>query len=417
MNTLAKSLGPVSGTAMMTNTVLGAGILTLPGLAAQSIGGMSLWTWVLCALASIPLLIMFAILAGKYPAAGGVAAIAEKAFGVYGNTITSFLFLGAVFVGLPSIALTGGYYLAEIADIPISALASIIILVATAANLTLPDTASKIGTYVAVCVIVFITILVATSAWFLFSEPKTYIDNLPSIPSPNASALIPFMLVFFAFTGWEVAIGSSEEFRDPSRNIPIATGISFAIAILFYMACSAVVIYSGKEHYNSAPFLTILSPHGGNWVRIAIAVGTGVIICANLFAAIWAVSRLLFSLSRDGYLPVFIGKVTKRTPRWAVVVTSFLLLLVIFLDAKGMVNVTTLFATAGQNFIIIYAISSAALFKLEKSYIYRIVSLSSLALVIGLVYFTGLNLIYPLILTIVGFALAFRQKTATAIET
>jgi len=411
MNTLARSLGPVSGTAMMINTVLGAGILTLPGLAAQSIGGMSIWTWILCALASVPLLIMFAILAGKYPSAGGVGAIAKNAFGDYGNTITSFLFLGAVFVGLPSIALTGGYYLAEVIDIPISVLAFIILFIATLMNLALPEIASKIGTYIAICVIIFIVILVVSSALVLFSEPQSYTKNTPLMPPPDASALVPFMLVFFAFTGWEVAIGSSEEFKDPSRNIPIATGASFTIAILFYIACSVVVILSGEEHYNNAPFLTILSPHGGSWIRVVIAIGTGIIICANLFAAIWAVSRLLFSLSRDGYLPSFMSKVQKETPRWAVLFTGLFLILVVLLDSMDLVNITILFSIAGQNFILIYAISSAALFKLERGYAARAVSVISLALVAGLVYYAGLNLIYPVILTLIGLALAFKHRT------
>ena len=54
MSMLEKSLGPVSGTAMMLNTVLGVGILTLPGLAAAAAGPSAIWTWLACAVPNLP---------------------------------------------------------------------------------------------------------------------------------------------------------------------------------------------------------------------------------------------------------------------------------------------------------------------------------------------------------------------------
>jgi amino acid transporter len=58
-DTLQKSLGVYRGTALMLNIVIGAGLLTLPGLAVKVAGGNALWAWGLCALAALPLLAVF----------------------------------------------------------------------------------------------------------------------------------------------------------------------------------------------------------------------------------------------------------------------------------------------------------------------------------------------------------------------
>ena len=54
----------------------------------------------------------------RFPNAGGIAHFAEIAYGQAFYSIASFLFMGAVAFGLPAVALTGGYYLAEIFPIP-----------------------------------------------------------------------------------------------------------------------------------------------------------------------------------------------------------------------------------------------------------------------------------------------------------
>ena len=56
MADLNKSIGLWQGTGMMLNIVLGAGLLTLPGLALMVAGDAALTIWIACALAAAPLL-------------------------------------------------------------------------------------------------------------------------------------------------------------------------------------------------------------------------------------------------------------------------------------------------------------------------------------------------------------------------
>ena len=115
---LKRSLGLFQGTALFLSIVIGAGLLTLPGLAVEMSGRHALIAWLVCAVAALPFLAVFIVLGRRYPEAGGISAYASRAFGRFGADMAGLLFLGAVVFGLPSIALAGGHYLAAISGLP-----------------------------------------------------------------------------------------------------------------------------------------------------------------------------------------------------------------------------------------------------------------------------------------------------------
>lgn len=399
MSTLEKSLGPVSGTAMMLNTVLGVGILTLPGLAAAQAGGASAWTWVACALANVPLLAVFALLASRFPEAGGVAHIAGCAFGRQASLVASFLFLGAVFLGLPSIALTGGNYLEAVAGVPAGITAVVLVVGASLANLALPSVAARIGSMAAFLVVLFLFGLVAASFVVILGHgaPAAAIgDAWTTVSFDPALVFAPFMLVFFAFTGWEVALSTTGEFTNPNRDVPIAVAVSFAVAVLFYGLCAFTVIAAGPGAFNAAPFVAILQPVLGQAAGFVIALGVLVLIAANLFAAFWAVSRMVLSVAREGALPIGLSMTRNGVPATAILVNCGVFLAVLGADAYGLVDIHGLISSAGQNFFLIYGISALALVRLGRRPIEKAFGLVSLAIVAGLLIYAGKGLFYPL---------------------
>lgn len=398
MSALEKSLGPVSGTAMMLNTVLGVGILTLPGLAAAQAGGAALWTWLVCALAIIPLLAVFALLASRFPEAGGVAHIAGCAFGRMAALITSFLFLGAVFLGLPSIALTGGNYLEAATGIPTTMTAVSLVIAASLANLAIPRLAARIGSVAAVLVVIFLFCLVGFS-FVIVAGGGMALEHAWQITEYNPALIFPpFMLVFFAFTGWEVALSTTGEFKNPKRDVPLAVGVSFAIAVMFYVLCAFTVIAAGKNAYNAAPFVAILKPVLGDAASIIIAIGVLLLIAANLFAAFWAVSRMVLSVAREGALPEFLSRTRNGIPVSAILFNCGAFLAVLSADAFGRVDINGLISSAGLNFFLIYGITALALVKLGRTPMEKVFGLLSMLIVAGLSLSAGKGLAYPVFL-------------------
>ena len=68
--------------AMYMSSMLGSGLLILPGLAAQIAGPASLIAWIVLSLASYPLAYTFASLSARKAESGGVYSFAREALGV-----------------------------------------------------------------------------------------------------------------------------------------------------------------------------------------------------------------------------------------------------------------------------------------------------------------------------------------------
>ncbi len=76
--------------------------LRRPALAALVAGDNSLWAWPLLILLVFPIAIVFALLGRHFPSAGGVAHFVDMAFGPRLASVTGWLFLSVIPVGLPA---------------------------------------------------------------------------------------------------------------------------------------------------------------------------------------------------------------------------------------------------------------------------------------------------------------------------
>jgi L-asparagine transporter-like permease len=122
-------------------------------------------------------------------------------------------------------------------------------------------------------------------------------------------------IAFYAFMGCENVAVSSGESRDPRTAIPRAhIRLVGGVAVL-YVATMALMV--GIMPWNRAgvaesPFVTVL---GWSGIPFAAAVMNVVVLSAALSAAndnFYIISRMLFSLSRSGYLPDSIGVLNTR---------------------------------------------------------------------------------------------------------
>lgn len=393
MSDLQKPLTLTTGTALMLNIVIGAGLLALPGLAVKQAGNLALYSWLICGLVSFPLLSIFIILGRRYPDAGGIAHFAKQAFGNYGYASASLVLLGAVLFGLPSIALTGGYYAAVVTGLSPHLLAISILSIATVILLFSSSAAAKINTALS---IIIITTIVAVLAAGLLLIPSPS-DQQLAAPTLSDVPIIftPFMIIFFAFTGWEVAAGLSEEFKNPKRDFPLAMLMSFAITVLLYIAIAFLAYRVPLEGHYETAFARIADIALGTSVENLVALLATIIIVANLSGAVWAISRMVFSLSREGFLSSSLQTSKTGSPWLAVLTTSGTLILIIVLDWLGYLGLERMLALAGQNFIVLYGIGAASLMAVTLKASERLLAVVVVAIVVGLVVVQGTIAIYP----------------------
>lgn len=395
MSALKKTLGPLGGAALMLNIVIGAGLLSLPGLAYAQSGSNAIWVWALCALVAVPLLLVFVIMGARYPNAGGIAYFSQQAFGRFAYIAASLLFLGAVSFGLPAIALVGGNYFGAFSGVDPTVAAIAILVIAASTQFASPEKASRISGVIASVVLVLLLVIIAVgfggiSAQDIAARPVA----LPTLT--GAELLAPFMMIFFTFTGWEVASGTTEEFKNPKRDFPIAMALSFVVAIALYGAMALIVQFTPITGSYAAVFAEIISAQLGPLGEVLMSTTAVIIILANLMGAVWAVSRMVVSLSREGVIPLDLTTDTRGRSLGAAGCVMAVLLLVLCADLLGVLSIEGMLELAGQNFILLYAVAAGCLIKLSGKTLERLIAILSLAVVAVVLSFQGGVLWFPI---------------------
>lgn len=406
MDDLRRSLGAGRGAAMMLNIVLGAGLLTLPGLAVMQVGAAAPLVWLACAVAAAPLLWIFAVLGRHHSDAGGLAVIMDRAFGARGRIPATFLFLGAVALGLPAIAITGGHYAAAMLGGNEHLHAAWLLVAAVGVNFLSAEIAGRINAAIASALVVFI-LAIAVLGWWAVGPDLGDLAAAPAAWPGLQPFMLAFMMVFFAFTGWEVSANLTGEFRNPARDVPRAMALSFVVAVALYLVLAFVVSGAGDVGAVAAPFAAIFRAQFGVVGAGAVAAVSVLLVFANLSAAIWAVSRMVYSAARDGLLPGRLAQLKGGVPLSSVTVTAVSLLGVIAATGAGWLDLGRLLAAAGQNFLLLYAGAATALLRLGTCSWHKILAGASLALVCALILGrAGDGLAYPVALIVAGLLVA-----------
>jgi amino acid efflux transporter len=288
-------------------------VLVLTGQAASLAGPASLLAWVSSCLLGIPLALTFAALAVAMPDAGGVSTYTASAFGRAAGGITGWWYFVAGSVGQTIVPLTGGYYLANALHVSQGwdyLFAAAILAAAIIANLAGAKVSSKVQ--VALAVSVGAVLLVASIA---------------AIPDMRLSRLAPFaphgirgvgsavVVLFYAFAGWEAIAHLVGEFRDPQRDARRATTTTLVIVSVLYLFIAIAVVLTGTWGSDAKDHVAIgglLQDGLGASASVAAAIAALVISLGTTNAFVAAVSRLGYALSRDGWLPSPIARLSDR---------------------------------------------------------------------------------------------------------
>jgi AAT family amino acid transporter len=138
--------------------------------------------------------------------------------------------------------------------------------------------------------------------------------------------LISIQMAMFAYIGIEMIGLSAGETQSPEKTIPIAINSLIIRIIIFYVGALLVIlaIYPWNEISNQggSPFVAMFERLG---LREAAGVVNFVVITAALSscnAGIFSGGRLLLSLSKNGYAPKFLQKISiSGVPKSAIFLT------------------------------------------------------------------------------------------------
>ena len=141
----------------------------------------------------------------------------------------------------------------------------------------------------------------------------------PFFPFGFGGAFTGAATVFFAVFGYDAMSTAAEESKDAQKHMPKAIIYSLVISMVLYVLASLVL--TGMQNYTDidpeAASPRPSPPSGCRCSATIIAVGAIVGILTVMFTFLLGVTRVWFSMSRDGLLPGWFAKTAPDAPRAA----------------------------------------------------------------------------------------------------
>jgi APA family basic amino acid/polyamine antiporter len=153
----------------------------------------------------------------------------------------------------------------------------------------------------------------------------------PFMPSGFGPVLTGAATVFFAVFGYDAMSTAAEEAEDGKKHMPKAILMSLIIAMTLYVA--ATLVLTGMQRYTEidpeAGFASAFSSVGLPVIASIISVFAVLSILTVMLTFLLGVTRVWFSMSRDGLLPPWFARVDRNgTPQrvtWIAGIASALL--------------------------------------------------------------------------------------------
>jgi amino acid efflux transporter len=396
-------LGLVQGTALYIASVLGTGILVLPGLAAEAAGPASIVAVAAVLVLSIPLAGTFAALAARFPDAGGVASYVRRALGPTAARMTGYWFFFGVCVGAPVVAILGGEYVVAVLGVVRAAVPIIGFAVFVP-----PFIANWFGVRIAgwvqfVLTGLLITVVVTVVA---VTFPAVDASNFePFLPNGWSGVGVAISLFVWAFAGWEVGTHIAGEFRNPRRTIPIATAIAVVVVGAGYLALQfvTVAVLGDRAGQGQVPLLDLVETTAPGVGAVFVAIIAAIVTLGVMNAYLPAFGKLGAALGRDGDLPRFFAKgaADGEVPRRALALTGALVIVYFGLMLLNDLDLTGFILIHTSNMVAIYAAGMLAATLLLKRWSFGWwLAVVATLMTVGLLVLAWANLIVPLVLAI-----------------
>ncbi|RHZ74142.1 hypothetical protein Glove_227g64 [Diversispora epigaea] len=178
---------------------------------------------------------------------------------------------------------------------------------------------SRVNTMVVSVKLIVLTIFCIAAG--IYVDPKNYSPFIP----PNEGSFSQFgftgvlagtSVVFFAFIGFDSISTTSQEARNPQRDIPIAIMSSFGIVTVFYI--SVCLVLTGVVNYklfanDPAPLSIAAKETGMQWLGIFVDIGAICGLISVILVLLMGQPRIFLAMANDGlFFPKLASKIHPR---------------------------------------------------------------------------------------------------------
>jgi basic amino acid/polyamine antiporter, APA family len=300
---LIRVIGRWSLTALVVNGILGSGIFGLPAPLAAAVGSASPLAALLAGLAMAIIAACYAEVASQFSATGGTYLYVRYAFGrlagLQAGWMTLLVRLAAAAASLKLLV----EYLAEFWPpathaIPRFAIITLVLGLLTLINYRGAGVGAAVSSATATAKVMGLGILCAVGAFYLVIHPSAP-QALP--PTSLDGWLRGILLLFFSYGGYEIALITSGEARNPRRDAPFALFAGLLTVTLLYTLLQATVIRVVPDAARSIRPLAdaarvLMGRPGAVLISAAAVISVGGFLSANLLA----MPRSMFALATRG---------------------------------------------------------------------------------------------------------------------
>ncbi len=360
---LKRNLGLIRTTMLGIGGSLSAANFVIIGEAAGMAGYAIVPIVVICGLLSLLTMFSYAELGTAIPLAGGEYTFAKVAYGGFTSFLTGwFEWLSNMFYTALS-AIGFAYvvsYLFPQINIPLTAV--VVVIIFAIINFRGTKETATAETIITMVVLAILAIFVI-GGW-------SFVQVTHSSPSTSPIGILGIFAatayLFELYLGAEAVAAAQAEVKNPGRNIPLAIILSAVVLIALYTSVVSIAVGIVPPDVLSqqlSPIAFVAEQALGAGGAILITIGLAITGLAATNEAILAQSRVLYAMSRDGYLPKGLSKVHKRffTPHVAIIVGT---IFTVIFAATGLVNFVVYAVNLG--FIIGFSIVNLSVIKLRR---------------------------------------------------
>ena len=364
---LVRAIGRWSFAALVINCVIGSGVFGLPSAVAADLGRASVAAVLIAGAAIAVIMACFAEVASQFRETGGPYLYVRNTFGqLMGLQVAWLVWL----VRLTACAANANLFVIYLAEfwprsmqpVPRMALLALLVGMLAAINYRGVLVATKLNNFFTVAKLLPLGLVCVAGAFYLAVTHHSI-----SAASANASPqswMHAIVLLIFAYGGFEAALISTGEARDPRRDLAFGLFVALVTCTAIYALIQWVVVgvLSDPAH-SSRPLADVARIVMGRGGAALIAVGALVSIYGYLSGNMLAVPRITFALAERGDFPAWFAAVDARFRTPYVSIFVFAALVWVLAEFGSFVGNATLSAGAR---LFYYGLVCAALPVLRK---------------------------------------------------
>ena len=337
MSAPGRKMTLLQATMLVAGNMIGTGVFLLP-VNLASVGGISVFGWVIATAGAAALGLVFAKLGELEPKEGGPYAYARDFLGPYVGFQTNYVYWFGNWIGNIAIAVAAVGYLAEffphIAEPPASVFATAgVIWLLTFANILGPRVVGTLETWT--MSLALIPILgIALFGWLWF-DPAVFHASWNVSGGSNAHAISrAASMALWAYMGIESAAVSAGVIENPKRNIPLATLMGLALSAVVYVLSSTVImglIPNAELQKSHAPFAEAARIAIGTPGLVIVAVCAVLKSVGSLGGWMLLVGQSAKAAADDGMFPQVFARLNRHgVPGIGLAIVGVLMTIVLF---------------------------------------------------------------------------------------